>query len=117
MTDLADYRTSAIIGEGITICGITPKTPLITRCYEECFNCNRIRLHVRRFSGSGWYEDTWLCLTCGENMDGYHPFKPGWREANIKTAREWLAIAVPAKEFRRLTRAAIKEEMGWDDDE
>lgn len=115
MTDLADIRTSAIIAPGIAICGIGPKVRLTTRCYEHCYNCRRTRLHVREFSGSGWYGDIFLCLTCGENMDGYHPFKRGWRHDNKKRARELLATAIPATEFRRLTSAAIKEEMGWDD--
>ena len=116
MTDLADIRTSAIIAPGITICGIAPKVRLTRRMYTECFNCERVRLAARCFSGSGWYGDSIICTHCGEDLyDGYRPFSPRWRQRNIRKARDWIATAIPAAEFDAKVRAAIKEEMGWDE--
>ncbi len=116
MTNLADIRTSAIIGGGVAICGITPKVRLTRRMYFECFNCERVRLVARCFSGSGWYGDSFICTHCGEDLEtGYRPFSPRWRQRNIRKARDWITTALPAAEFDRLTREAIKEEMGWDE--
>jgi hypothetical protein len=111
-----DYMMSAVIGEGIAICGIAPDAILATVDPEPCFNCKEVTV-VRRFSGSGWYEDYFLCSNCGEdNGSGYRPFKRGWRKANIADALEWLKSAVDNEEFRAKTGCLIAAEMDWTED-
>lgn len=106
-------QTQAIIGQGLTICGLAPRRRIARIHYLRCDHCNCTRRHVRLFSGSGWYEDTWLCLTCGENWaTGYHPFEPGWRRRALAQAHRYLEYVVTAAEFRELTGAAIDAEMG-----
>lgn len=111
----ADYLNTAYIGEGIAICGIPPKIPLTTRRYLECFNCKRVTLHARKFSGSAWYEDDFICTQCGENENWGRPFRRGWREERKARARVWIANAVPAEEYRATVRRLIADEMGWDE--
>lgn len=112
----AQYRTSAIIGPGFSICGIAPTKRLVTIETEPCWNCQGTHV-LRQFSGSGWYEDNYLCPDCGEDVGtGYRPFKRAWRKDNIARATQWRTQTVPRDEFFALTSALIKEEMGWDDD-
>lgn len=115
MTKVEDHLNDAVIGDGITICGLPPKKSLTTLTDWECFNCHAKQV-VRKFSGSGWYEDDSICAACGDNNTTYYrPFRRGWRKENLATAAKWLAEAIPAEEYRALTMAAIKREMGWDD--
>lgn len=115
MTD-ADYMMSAYIDSDIAICGIAPRKILSTVDEHPCFNCDEQRV-VRRFSGSGWYEDYFLCSGCGEdNGSGYRPFKRGWRKENIADAEKWLAESVPREDYFRITGELIREEMDWDDE-
>lgn len=115
MTATSDYMMSSINEQGINICGIAPKNLLTTLDGEPCFNCDQVAV-VRRFSGSGWYEDDWLCSSCGEDVgSGYRPFRPRWRKENIEKAQEWLAVAIPREEFFKATGDLIEREMDWDD--
>lgn len=105
---------SAAHGNGITICGIAPSTALTTIDKFECFNCQKAEV-VRKFSGSGWYEDSFICRACGEdNGTGYRPFAPAWRKKNIARAEEWATTAIPLEEYFAKTIALIHSEMGWD---
>ena len=112
---MSDYRMSAIIGGGMTICGIPPRLPLVTYDRESCPMCDTPGV-LRKFSGSGWYEDDWLCQTCGEDVGtGYHPFERGWRQKNIARATEWSRHVLTRDEFESITRRLVREEMGWDE--
>ena len=109
-----DLMMSAVHGEGLNICGVSPRARLTTIDKEPCWNCAGTNV-VRRFSGSGWYEDDFLCTTCGENVGtGYRPFERAWRKKNIARAEEWLVTAVPRDEYLAQTLALINKEMGWD---
>lgn len=117
MTNIEDIQISSISSGSLHICGIAPRVRLTTRQYIDCYNCERKTLGARRFSGSVWYDDDLICTRCGENMTtGYRPFKPAWRKENIAKAKSWIAEAVPRKEFRNMTQAAIKNEMDWSDE-
>jgi hypothetical protein len=110
----SEYMTSAHIESGLVICGIPPRKMLSTLTDATCFNCDQ-KAVFRRFSGSGWYEDYWLCLNCGEdNGSGYRPFRRGWRKDNIRDAEEWSKVAISSAEFHRITTELIREEMGWE---
>lgn len=110
-----DFRMSAVIGDGITICGIGPKRWLVTTAEHPCWNCGKQSV-LRRFSGSGWYEDDYLCAACGEDVGtGYRPFQRAWRKANIERADLWANYLVSREEFFETTGRLIREEMGWDD--
>lgn len=112
MTDTADLMMSAVIGEGIALCGIAPRVRLTTLTDWECFNCHEKKV-VRCFSGSGWYSDDAICAACGEdNQTGYRPFQRAWRKKNIAIAEEWLATALPLDEYYQETGRLIRIEMG-----
>lgn len=112
----SEYMNSAIIGGGIAICGISPAAILSTIDPEPCDDCETGRV-VRKFSGSGWYEDSFLCLDCGFDVGtGYKPFKPRWRDENKKRAAAWLEFTVDHEQFYDKTAELIREEMGWDED-
>lgn len=106
-----DMMMQSIHEGGLSICGIAPRAILSTVDPKyPCFNCEgRV---VRRFSGSGWYEDYLLCVDCGEdNASGYRPFEPGWRKKNMAKAQEWLDVAVDVEEFWKITGELVKMEM------
>lgn len=108
---LADYRTTAVVDGGLTICGIAPKRRLATFAKEPCWNCKGTRV-LRRFSGSGWYEDHYLCLDCGENVGtGYRPFQRAWRKKNIAEAESWLPDFVEQDLYFEHTSRIIREQM------
>lgn len=118
MTPMSDeYMTSAIIGNGITICGVPPKKRLVTTG-DSCWNCESVST-VRLFSGSGWYEDQEICLACGDDSYGNRPFKPRWRVDNIAKAKSWIAEygLLSRDQFFEITGELIREEMDWTDDE
>lgn len=111
-----DLMMSSAHGNGMHLCGIAPRTRLTTIDTVPCWNCEATNV-VRRFSGSGWYEDDFLCATCGEDVGtGYRPFQRAWRKKNLERAAEWLASAIDAAEFTKQTRELVKAEMGWEDD-
>lgn len=100
---------------GLNVCGIAPLKRISCISDVPCWNCEEKQV-VRLFSGSGWYDDSRLCLACGEdNLSGHRPFERAWRAKNIKRAQEWLADAVPEDQFFALTGAAIRKEMDWSD--
>lgn len=110
------YMASALIGNGLAICGIPPAKRLTTVEDELCDDCNTGRV-VRRFSGSGWYEDDFLCVDCGFNVGiGYKPFERGWRKKNQARAEEWLEEAINRDEFFDIVSKLVQEEMRWSDD-
>lgn len=109
----SELQSQAIIGNGFAICGLAPRRRLARIHYLHCDHCKRRRRHVRLFSGSGWYEDTYLCLTCGEDWGtGYHPFERGWRKRSTAAAHRYLEYVIPAAEFSRLVWDVVAEEMG-----
>lgn len=111
-----EYRMSAVIGNGFSICGIPPAKSLTTIDEEPCDDCKTGRV-VRKFSGSGWYEDAFLCVDCGFDVGtGYKPFQRGWRKKNIARAQEWLSDAMGREEFFDTVSKLVAEEMGWDDE-
>lgn len=110
-----EYLNNAVIGNGLSICGLPPDKALTTVDDEPCDDCGAIRV-VRKFSGSGWYEDFLLCANCGFDVGtGYKPFKRGWRDANKKRAESWLETAIDFDTFHSIKMESIREEMGWDD--
>lgn len=120
--DNEDYRTSAIIGGGLTVCGIPPRKRLVTLDKHLCWNCEDngqdVSRVVRMFSGSGWYEDHLICLDCGEDVSsGYRPFAPAWREKNKRKAQGWIDEhgLLDYDEFHERTMEIIREEMDWDE--
>lgn len=108
-----DYQMTAVIGGGLAICGIAPKRRLVTFATDPCWNCQgRV---LRRFSGSSWYEDDYLCLDCGENVGtGYRPFRRAWRKASMAEAESWLPDFVEREAFFQHTSRMIREEMDGD---
>lgn len=112
MTD-SDLLMSSVDLGGVVICGIAPRTELTTLTDWECHNCGEKQI-VRRWSGSGWYDDDGLCVACGESVTGYRPFERAWRKKNIAQAQSWLAVAVPREEYSATTMRLIKAENGWD---
>ena len=112
---MSDLMMSAIHAPGFTMCGIAPRTRMTTTADHPCWNCQSARV-AQRFSGSGWYEDDFMCADCGEDVgSGYRPFKRAWRKANIAIAEEWLAVAIELDEYRRIRNELTREEMGWDE--
>jgi hypothetical protein len=106
-----DYQMSAYLGENIIVCGIAPRNRLTTLDGKPCWNCNEVAV-VRRYSGSGWYEDDFLCSACGEDVSsGYRPFQRGWRKKNIERALGWLADAIPYEDFRKKVNSLVDGEM------
>lgn len=110
-----EYMSTAEIGNGIAICGTPPAKRLTTVEDELCDDCNTGRV-VRRFSGSGWYADDFLCVDCGFDVGtGHKPFEKGWRKKNKTRAEEWLAEAIDREEFFDTVSGLVQEEMGWDE--
>jgi len=116
MTDTTDLMMGSLHGPGINICGIAPRVRLSTLDWHPCWHCKALAV-VRTFSGSGWYEDGFLCSNCGEDVaSGYRPFEPRWRKRNIERALKALETGVTLDEFRERTAALIREEMEWPDE-
>lgn len=112
-----EHLNNSVIGNGIAVCGLPPRVALTTIDSEPCDDCGSNRV-VRKFSGSGWYEDYFLCSGCGFDVGtGYKPFKPRWREDNKSRAKVWLESALDFETFHALKMEAIKEEMDWGEDE
>lgn len=106
-----EHLTRAVITPGLTICGMTPAVRLVTIDARPCWNCHRARV-LRRFSGNGFYEDTFTCLDCGEDVgSGYRPFRRAWRKHAIARAEQYLAHVIPRDEFMARASAAIRAQM------
>jgi hypothetical protein len=60
---------------------------------NDCPTCGRPRRMLGAFAE--WYGTTWTCAGCGDEwQDGERlerPFVRGWRQANVRRARERLA--------------------------
>ena len=112
---VAQPEGGCLVGPGVIIC--RPRY-LIERRILKCPTCDT----RRRFAiiVELWYGDTKHCLTCGDVwQDGYRldrPFKRGWRERRLKTARELWAKGLPRKEFEKAMRAWMDAEFNADDD-
>jgi hypothetical protein len=113
---MSEHLNQAVIGGGLTICGLPPRERLVTIDPHPCWNCQGARV-LRVFSGSGWYEDHKTCLDCGEDVaSGYRPFRPRWRKDNIASAEKWLDQVIPSEDYFRMASAAVREEMQWNEE-
>ena len=114
MIGTADLTMSSANYGARIICGIAPRVRISTLNWRPCWNCKAIAV-VQTFSGSGWYEDDFLCShcgeNCGENSSGYRPFQRGWRKRNITHALALLETGIPLDEYRAQTMALISYEM------
>lgn len=107
----AEHLSRAVITPGLTICGMPPAVPLVTIDPRPCWNCDGTRV-LRRFSGSAYYEDSFTCLDCGEDVgSGYRPFRRAWRKHAIARAELHLAHVIPRDEFMDLVSAAVREQL------
>lgn len=109
--EISDYLNRSTNSGGLIVCGIAPKNDLTVIVEgKNCFNCEE-KTVVRKFSGSVWYEDFYLCWSCGEDVGtGYRPFKRAWRTTNIKNALDWMAVAVDGDQFDSVVKAALEEQ-------
>ena len=75
---------------GSAICSpryIEIKLPIV-----DCPTCERPRRMLYRLAA--WYGAEWTCLTCGEEYSAdegrmERPFRRGWREDNVRRAKEF----------------------------
>lgn len=75
----------------------------------------------RRFVGlvAVWYSTTWTCCGCGDSWDGEsglrmpRPFARGWRQREIRLARQRWAEGLSPAEVRAWLADRLAEEVAW----
>jgi hypothetical protein len=98
---------------GVLVCGVRsgPHMRTLRPCPTED---GRIRRMVYTYSGLFFGPDL-TCLGCGERWsdEGQYPrpFRRGWREEAMATARQAWRMALPVEQYRAFTQAQLDAYM------